>query len=66
MAFEQGERLKMKAIQKEIRLITNGCKQKYKLQIEVKMRGDNLKRVWQGMYTMMGKAEKKSHRYKWR
>ena len=52
---------KMKAIQKEIRQITNDCKQKYKLQIEVKMRGNNLKHAWQGMYTMIGKEEKKIH-----
>ncbi|XDV25563.1 hypothetical protein PO909_029463 [Leuciscus waleckii] len=60
-AFEQGDRLKMKAIQKEIRQITNDCKQKYKRQIEVKMRGNNLKHAWQGMYTMIGKEEKKRH-----
>lgn len=73
-AFEQGDRLKMKAIQKEIRQITNYCKQKYKRQIVAKMRGNNLKHAWQGMYTMMARdvyndrkgREEKAHRYKWR
>jgi len=57
----------MKAIHKEIRQITNSCKQKYKLHIEAKMRVNNLKQLWQGMFTMIGKgSEEKAHRYKWR
>jgi len=46
----------MKAIHKEIRQITNSCKQKYKLHIEAKMRVNNLKQLWQGMFTMIGKG----------
>ena len=66
-AFEQGDMSKMKAIQNEIRQITNDCKQKYKLQIEVKMRGNNLKHTWQGMYVYNDREgrEENTRKYKW-
>lgn len=60
-AFEQGYMLKMNDIQKEIRQIIHDSKRNYKLRIETQMRGNNLRLAWQGMYTMIGKEDKKTH-----
>ena len=41
-AFEQGNMAQMKVVHREIRHLTNMCKHKYKLQIEAKMRGNDM------------------------
>lgn len=45
-AFEQGDVSQMKAIQREIRQIVSDCKHKYKVKIEGKMRGNDLRQAW--------------------
>lgn len=60
-AFEQGDMLTMNDTQKEIRQIIHDSKQKYKQRIESQMRGNDLRHAWQGMYTMIGKEDKKTH-----
>lgn len=47
-----------KVIQKK-RKIASLCKLKFKLKIEGKMRINNLWQVWQRVYSMIGKEEKK-------
>lgn len=57
-AFQQGDLIQVKAIQKEIKQIISECKHNYKLKIERQMKDTNVHQAWKGLYTMVGKMEK--------
>lgn len=57
-AFQRGDSRQVKVMQKEIRQIVMKCKNNYKQKIERKIRENNLRQAWQGVYTMIGQEKK--------
>ncbi len=47
-------------IEHRLKQIIIRCKYNYKQKIETKMRDNNLRQAWQGVYTMIGQERSKS------
>ena len=52
--FGQGDKLKLKMVQKEVKSVIKMEKEKYKTTIEHKFTQNNIKEVWNGMRLMSG------------
>ena len=58
--FGQGDNIKLKEVQKELKRAIKMEKEKYKTKIEHKFTQNNMKQVWEGMRLMSGYSKSSS------